>query len=241
VSDQPLVRYGRTLILGTTNIKQSTAMGILNDGPNGSINGKIGAHVVYEDEWGRQIIRTIGVKNGSYGGELANQQGTALTTNVLKPIRQVVEIGFKNVPPGKFWSAYNYASSYTKINAVTGTYPNKSIDFTKLMIAKGGLPLPLDVKVKLEQNVLEFTWNADLEIEGNDPRDQVMLVAYFRDSRRAINLLSGARREAEKETIKLPRFTKRMVIETYLAFVSDDRERMSDSVYAGQVIWDKND
>jgi len=48
--------------------------------------------------------------------------------------------------------------------------------------------------------------------------------------------MGGAMRTAKKDKIKLTKFTKPSVIETYIAFVSNNRERMSDSVYLGQII-----
>lgn len=214
-------------------------MATLPDGFNGGPRGKIRNQVYYTNKWGQQIVRTIGIKEGSKGGEFANQDATALITNVLKPLKSFIDLGFQTPPVGKPWSAYNYASSYNKKNAIKGTYPDQEVDYEKLLLSIGDMPLPLNAKVTLRDGVLEFTWDADLETEGNFSRDQVMLSACFPESLKAINLLSGARRVAEKEIIKLPKYTRPQVIETYMAFISDDRKTLSDSVYVGQIIWEK--
>jgi hypothetical protein len=198
--------------------------------------GKSGRTVTYRNKWGDLIQRTIGVKEGSKGGEFGNQQGTALITYILKPLKSFIAVGFKNPPKDKHWDAYNYATSYNKINALQGTYPNREIDFNKFKVSKGDMPLPLNAKVELVNNLLQFTWDPDLQTDGNSEFDQVMLVAYMRESNKAICIMGGAMRTAKKDKIKLTKFTKPSVTETYIAFVSNNRERMSDSVYLGQII-----
>lgn len=212
-------------------------MATLPDGWNGSIRGRLGNVVWYPDPFGRIICRTIGAKTSSKGGEFGNQKGTELITTLLKPMVDFVRVGFQNVPAGMPWYPYQHASSVNKKNAVKGVFPNQEIDYEKVKFSVGDMPLPINAKVTLKNNTLEFTWDADLETEGNFSRDQVMLVAYFPETHKAINVLSGARRTEEKETIKLPRFTKEVVLETYMSFIGDDRKTLSNSVYTGQVIW----
>lgn len=214
-------------------------MARLPEGFDGGMNGRLGNIVYYKNKWGNMVARTIGVKTGSRGGELANQQGTALITELLKPVKQFIKIGFQDIPPGKEWNYHNYASSVNKLNAIKGKYPNQEVDYTKVVFAIGDMPLPVNAQVTLKDSVLEFTWDADLDREGNYSRDEVMLMAYFPESLKAIFLTSGARRGTEREVLPLPRFSKPMVVETYLAFIGDDRKTMSNTVYTGQLIWDK--
>lgn len=214
-------------------------MAILTNGINGPATGRIGDLLFYLNKRGQLICRTIGVKTSSKGGELANQKGTALTTALLDSVKEFIKIGFQNIPPDKNWHYYNYATSVNKLNAIKGIYPNQEIDYQKVMFSIGDLPLPKNPKVTLNNSVIDFTWDADMETAGTDRRDQVMLVAYFPESMRSICLASGARRTEETEKLKLPLFTKKAVIETYISFIGDDRKTLSNTVYAGQLIWDK--
>lgn len=97
----------------------------------------------------------------------------------------------------------------------------------------------MNAEVKLADKKLQFSWAPDLENEENDPSDQVMLIAYFPQTFLALTVKNGSPRTAGKHDIRLPSFKKAMVIETYMAFISEDRERVSDSIYLGQLIWDK--
>jgi hypothetical protein len=214
-------------------------MATLPNGFNGGMRGRIGNIVYYTNKWGNTVARTIGVKTGSKGGEFANQTATALITYLLKPVKPFIRIGFQNIPPGKEWNYHNYASSVNKLNAIKGTYPDQEVDYEKVMFAKGEMPLPANAQAALKDNEIVFTWDADLETAGNYSRDQVMVLAFFPQSMKAMFLTSGARRVEEREVLALPRFTSSMVIETYLAFISDDRILVSDSVYTGQLVWDK--
>jgi hypothetical protein len=205
-------------------------MATLPNGFNGGMRGRIGNIVYYTNKWGNTVARTIGVKTGSKGGEFANQTATALITYLLKPVKPFIRIGFQNIPPFKEWNYHNYASSVNKLNAIKGTYPDQEVDYEKVMFAKGEMPLPANAQAALKDNEI---------VAGNYSRDQVMVLAFFPQRMKAMFLTSGARRVEEREVLALPRFTSSMVIETYLAFISDDRILVSDSVYTGQLVWDK--
>ncbi|MNE91713.1 hypothetical protein D3C80_1893580 [compost metagenome] len=69
-----------------------------------------------------------------------------------------------------------------------------------------------------------------------------MLLAYLPANNTAEYLLSGARRNEGSEELKVSlvpktnnNANKDEYIETYIAFISDDRKRISDSVYVGRV------
>ena len=215
-------------------------MAILKNGINGPVIGKFGNKVAYLLN-GQNIIRGIGIVNHWSDKQLANWIRTAIITDLLNPVLDFVRIGFDSVK-NKYDTAYNSALSLNKKTATKGTYPNVEIDFPKVRFSQGIIPAPKNTLVKLEGNNLFFNWDPDIETSGTGKRDQVMLIAYFPEYKKAISLRSGARRMEGKEQLKLTSFTKQMVIETYMSFIADDRKNVSDSVYCGQVLWqeDKN-
>ncbi|SEB05924.1 DUF6266 family protein [Pedobacter hartonius] len=212
-------------------------MATLRPGSLGTLIGRVGNMVFYELN-GKIVGRTIGVVDSYSDAQLGNQMGFGLTTLLLNPVNQFIRAGFKTTPKEPGWNFHSLAFSLNKKNALTGKYPNVEIDFTKVIFSMGGLPLPKNPQVKLAGNCLEFSWEADPETKGNDERDQVMLVAYFPETLQAMTVQSGSPRTSEKHTILLPSFKGKKVIETYIAFISEDRERVSNSVYLGQIIWD---
>src|SRR5690606_3951713 len=100
----------------------------------------------------------------------------------------------------------------------------------------------LNAAVKLEGDVLKFTWDVDPNWGYKLNRDQVMLLAYKPANDEADYLVSGARRNEGIEELKVTLRTKTdsnsvkdEFVETYIAFISDDRNSISDSVYVGRV------
>jgi hypothetical protein len=214
-------------------------MGKLINGPMGTNVGKMGGYVSYFLN-GELVTRSIGVTDHWSDAQLANQMRTGLTTALLKPVKDFINIGMKYSPkPKKSWSSYTLATSVNKKQATKGIYPDLEIDFEKVVLAIGDIPVPLNPKVQLNDGRITFTWDADLSSAGTDNNDQVMCAAYFPETFQSFNVLSGAKRGEEKQDISLPSFTEEMRIETYICFVSEDRRRVSDSVYLGQLNWTK--
>jgi hypothetical protein len=207
-------------------------------GALGTVVGRVGNMVFYLLH-GKIVGRTIGVVDKYSDAQLGNQMEFGLTTLLLNPVDKFIRAGFRITPKAAGQSFHNVAFSLNKKGAMTGSYPDISIDFSKVILSKGILPLPMNAEVKLADNKLQFSWDPDLDNEENDPSDQVMLVAYFPHTSQAMTVQNGSLRTAGKHEIRLPSFKTTMVIETYMAFISEDRERVSDSLYLGQLIWDK--
>ncbi|WP_139298307.1 DUF6266 family protein [Pedobacter hartonius] len=215
-------------------------MGKLINGPMGTNIGKLGGYVSYFLH-GELVTRSIGVIDHWSDAQYANQMRTGLTTALLKPVKALINIGLKYSPkPKRSWSAYTQATSINKKQAIKGIYPDLEIDFEKVVLAIGDIPVPLNPQVQLSDGRIRFTWDADQQADGADQNDQVMCVAYFPETFQAFNQLSGAKRGEEKQDITLPSFTEEMRIETYICYVSEDRRRVSNSVYLGQLIWNKD-
>ena len=211
-------------------------MAKLPHGINGPFIGKSGNLVGYMLN-GVNVIREIGQYHGERTDyQKANQQRFGLISSLSTKIQEFLRFGFQSVAePGK-QGPKNYSVSINKEVAVKGKYPKQKTDFKKLVVAQGTIPAPAKAAVKVVENGLEFTWKANLQEEGADKTDQIMLLAYLPKSKRAIIMSSGARRTAEKEILELPEFNKETSIHTYMAYVSDDRLNASNSVYMGKII-----
>lgn len=213
-------------------------MAELPNGINGPFIGRIGNMVGYM-RYGKNVIRMIGDAGPHKGGQLVNEMKMKLISPIAKLIEGYLNLGFGNVPRKDGVSPRSYAISLNKQEAVKGKYPNLTTDFEKLVISDGPIAEPLNAEVKLIGNVLEFTWEADLEAEGADEQDQVMILVYFPKRKKAIQLLSGAKRTDESQRVKLPGAGKNDVLETYMSFIADDRKSASPSVYVSQLTWRK--
>jgi cation transport regulator ChaB len=192
--------------------------------------------IQYTTKTGYSVERTVGERTAPFThSELVNQQGTGIVTQFLNSLLPVIRIGFQNVPEGKYWTAYNHASSVLKLTALKGSYPNKAIDFTKVMISTGKLALPENVKVGLIDQQLTFSWDTNVEAEGADVNDRVITVAYFPETGQSLHVISGAKRTEGSEVMRLPKFKDNTTIHTYISFVNRDSTDSSDSVYGGEL------
>lgn len=188
---------------------------------------------------GVNVIRNIGKSGPHTDKQKANEQKMTLISSLAKRIEEYLIFGFKNSKRKRGESPRSYAIRINKQVAVKGTYPEQETDFEKLVVSAGNIPEPKNAAVKLNGNKLEFTWESDLEATGTDERDQVMLLVYLPKSRKAIQLVSGARRTEEFQQLQLPGAHKDYVIETYMSFIADDRSDASPSIYLGQLNWTK--
>jgi hypothetical protein len=216
-------------------------MATYKGGPLNLFKGKLGRTVSYPTKLGYNVVREIGFRTAPFTpAELENQKGTRLVSLFLSPVMEVIRIGYKNIPEGKSWHAYNHATSVVKRTALMGAGSTKQIDYEKVRFSIGDIPVPKDPAVELIDNRLHFTWDADLDAEGTDGNDRIMIVAYYPETLKATYLLSGAKRTEEKESILLPKFTERTIVETYISYIGSDGNMLSDSVYTGQIIGEIN-
>jgi hypothetical protein len=63
-----------------------------------------------------------------------------------------------------------------------------------------------------------------------------MLLAYLPEEEMAFYTTSGARRGTGEETLEVCSGQPGQVFETYIAFISDDRRKVSKSIYTGQIV-----
>jgi hypothetical protein len=212
-------------------------MATKKNGPLGTLVGKTGGYVTYY-RMGQLVTRSIGVVTHWSDAQKSVQMGTSLITYLLESLQDFTKIGFKNTPKPRTWSAYNMATSVNKLGALGGEYPNRYINIQDVVLAKGSIPAPVGATVRMVENSIAFNWEPDLAIDGADKSDQVMCLAYFPDINRSIMELNGSKRGVGEHILVLPSFSETMVIETFMCFVSADKEESSDSVYGGQLVWD---
>lgn len=209
------------------------------DSFNGFI-GKVGDTVTYLLN-GKVIKRKIGYSSKPATiAQLSCRQDTPVTNDFLKPVKEFIKIGFKAEAKLAKKNANSIISSYTRKNAIKGVYPYKEIDFTKVLFSKGSMPLTPNVKAGLTENGMQFSWDKSLRPGDSRPDDQVMLMVYFPESKTAEYTVNGGARSNYFAKMPLIKQETPMVIETYISFISADRENVSNSIYTGQFILPAN-
>ncbi|MES2827378.1 MAG: DUF6266 family protein [Bacteroidota bacterium] len=210
-------------------------MGKMDGGAYGPVSGRVGNTISYMLN-GKNVIRAVGkIKKQPSVKQLAVRQAMKVVISFLRPMLPVINLGFKYAITGSERNAHNEAVSHNKLNAVTGAYPNLSIDYNKVKVSSGRLERPVSPTVKRVAGGLEFTWDTPELDELMRRRDRTMLAAYFPETKKAAYMINGANRLDGKDFLEL---TNKMLdhdFEAYIAFLAADMSSVSDSVYCEKV------
>ncbi len=228
-------------------------MARLKNGIFGPLVGRLGNIVGYV-RLGKALARMRPVKKKKRDqkrspAQKAASNAFAVVSSFVTPINEFINVGFKLDIIGTGRIPRNAAMSYNSV-AVTGEYPDQKFDYTKGVVSAGKLLVPTNPRAELHEYnpvtrcaSLKFSWDVNPNWESVRKRDQVMLLVYFPESRDISYTLSGARRVEGSDILPLSvefrtgRSTVRETYaETYMAFISDNRESISNSVYTGRII-----
>ena len=210
-------------------------MGKLINGLFGGFHGRVGNLVGYTLK-GKHIIRTIGrTEKPLTPARKANCEKMKVVNEILKPSIHAIRAGFRLAVVGTDRNEYNEAVSYNKKNALQGIYPNISLDYTKVLMSMGKLPVA--VNPSISQNGVEITFNWEISVSPADEyhTDRTMLVIYFPEIKETCCQLIGAKRVEGKDLIVIGPEHVNERMEAYITFVKDNGKQISDSVHAGSL------
>lgn len=178
-------------------------MAKLDLGNFAGISGKIGPLVAYKTKSGKQILRVYVVpKDPRTPKQLACRKRFGTVSSGLSPLKKVISRGYKNRK-----DAYLEVTSKALKEAVVGEYPDYTIDYSKIQVAEGGVPLPADLKLTIDGDsaTANFTWDSQLEGSSNSghANDQVNIVCLNAAIPAAKNFINSAKRSARSATIDL--------------------------------------
>jgi hypothetical protein len=164
---------------------------------------------------------------------LANEAKFKFANHWMVPFHPYVIVGFGNFPKEKPPISMAFSINYR--DAVTGTYPDFEIDYSKVVLSIGNLPgLTRPVIVFTKPEMLELSWEQDSNpLSAYD--DQVTLVLYSRDLALTDGFIGGVKRASRKCSYE---FDARLVgkeLDVYVSVSSLDRKKMASSVYLGRI------
>jgi hypothetical protein len=199
-------------------------------GINGAFTGKVGSVVGCILNGTAYMRGKPRPRTGPIGEtEQRNRNKFATMHAWLKPLIVILRAGFKD--PFTNAPAYNSAKSYNLKNAMA----DGAVVPELVKLSMGDLPLSEDLTATLtDDNKLLFQWNPNY-LEGGNRKDQIMVLAYHPESKRAFYELHGAFRETGTQELKLFNEFAGKTIHVYAAFFAADRNRQSESVYLGAI------
>lgn len=208
-------------------------MAIIKNGILGGITGKIGTVVGYRLD-DQDVIRSLPKERTVpfTKGELKNQTIFAASQAWLQPITEFLRVGFMgySVRYRGFVAAKSHLSKNSIVKDDAGFY----IDPELVLVSYGDLDLVENASVVSESpNTVTFNWSGGRHVYD----DRAMFLLYDLDAEEpeAEFDTAAAKRKLGTGTFKLEKNFSGKTVHAYLAFVSEDRKRRSNSQYLGVV------
>ncbi|MCD0487485.1 DUF6266 family protein [Pedobacter sp. MC2016-14] len=210
-------------------------MGKITEGINGPHTGKAGNVISYMLR-GQNVTRVIGRNYKPFTEEQNNNLLQMSVVNELyAAVSSFINVGFGPISEGTPCYPQNLFIKYNKPDALTGYIPDVTVNFAKLLLSYGKLPKPENAKVEMVKEGLRFSWDAKNEASWPRHRDQVMMMAYFPEEKKAVFETSGAKKSKGFDILPLKEYHMARVMELYIAFNADDRKDVSTSLYLGRI------
>ena len=168
--------------------------------------------------------------------QLSFRMDTSIISNLMKVMKEFILIGYEVEARLTKQNPNNCMAPLLRKDALTGEYPERRVDFSKLLVGKGKMQTPQEAEAIVNEFGLFFTWNTDIKIKDIHYSDQIVLLAYFPESNEVQHRIGAQRREG-KDILPLTGIKRGALAEVYISFVTDDRKGISDSVYLGQFTW----
>lgn len=203
-------------------------MGKISQGILGGFSGKVGT--VIGSTWKSiHYMRAIAtsVKDSRTEKQLIQRSKFLASINFLKTVTPFVRIGYRNYAYRQ--SEFNAAMSYMLKYAVTGDGEQATIDFDKTLLAQGSLTTATDAAVQVEAGKATFTWTDNSNTGNAVATDKVMVLAYNKDKQETVYNTAAATRADGTAELVLPASWADDALAVYLAFYSEDRQRVSNS------------
>lgn len=215
-------------------------MAVLNSGPNGGFSGKAGSVVGYFQygQWRIRGLPKLSAKNrkGSSKQNICRSRFSKMQ-DFLRPVLPFIRIGFNLESKRNHNSAHNSAKSWNMLNAFN---EEGEIDYTAFRFSMGNLPGAEDAAIEEQEDQLIISWRDNSGDTGEDKYlredDQVMILIYDIKTPFTLGTMSGARRSAGQEIVKIERFKYLTEYHIWISFISDDRQRIANSKYVGMVM-----
>lgn len=209
-------------------------MGTIQGGVLGGFNGKVGA--VIGSHWkGKAVMRGKSTAKRAKSSELQLEQQAKFTlmVNFLQAITDFLNISFKKAAVQM--SGFNKALSGNIQLAVSGTYPDFTVDYPKIQLSKGSLPnFAAPTAASTVAGKLAFTWTDNSNIKGALISDIVYVAAYNEELKHWILNDDAAARNAGSFVLDVSGYSGKP-LQTYIGLISADGKKASASIYTGAV------
>lgn len=205
-------------------------MARFKDSIGGGLSGKIGPVVTYVRN-GTQVVRSLPIsKDPKTPKQLAHRMKFSLVNKGLSPLNHAIRLGYQNKR-----DAYSMLVGKAYHEAITGEYPDFMLDYSKIQIAEGKLPLPADITIQrgADERTVHFSWDTQIvRPASGDRNDDRVNIIYLNEVLQGTGqLFSAAKRADGSASLNLPDGWMPEKTLFWIYFTSSDLQHNSDSVF----------
>ena len=205
------------------------------NGAIGTFSGKVGS--IIGSSW-RNIHYMRGLPKKRTKpfteAQLAQQARFGLMGKFLLPLKGLFEIGMANVDDGEA-TLFNLAMG-ENLKAVTGTYPDFTIDYSRVTFSKGELLPPRGISLTAGEHEVAVAWRPSGTPFNGSADDDVYVLLYDRELDVFYTTDEVVVRSAGEAVIPVDDDTVGHDAEVWLFCVSRDGSQISKTVYGGSVV-----
>ena len=213
-------------------------MATYKPGPFGPFTGKIGT--VVGTKWKKlNVARGVPSKSGKPPvlAQLEQRAKFALITQFLSNHGDLINLGFQR-PSGNV-TPMNVAVKYHLQNAVTGIYPDYTIDYKRVLFSKGTGSIQNGYNLKMVQEadrVIQITWEIEsFESKNTLPTDSIYIILYAPEINQFAAVFGGSPRSSLKRKMNVSRSFEGLKAHSWILFVSADQKQVSATQYMGEM------
>jgi len=210
-------------------------MAIISQGILGGVSGKIG-NVVGGSWKGIDYLRILpaSVANPKTPAQMDQRSKFVTVIRFLQPMVDFLRVGFKLYAIKM--TQFNNAMSYNLHNAITGAYPDYTIDYAKALVSRGSLTGASGASVaSLSATSMALSWLDNSGSGAALATDKSLLLAYHTSTGTVVYNTAGASRTTGEQNLTVPVELAGGTFETFLGFISEDGKLVANSVYVGSV------
>lgn len=217
-------------------------MSKFKNGILGGFSGKVG-NVVGATWKGLNVMKVIpaSVSNPRTPGQMAVRSRFAMMGHFLSTQRRLVGIGFRAYAETS--TGFNAAMKYNLAHAIEGEYPEQAIDFSKIKLSMGQLPVPSGIQAAVTSELsFTLTWTDNSNMQLADSTDLLMVGVYDAENGLGYTLSGINKRSDANGVVTLPDNWAGRTIELFVFTVSTltageihTKEMVSDTLYLGSL------
>lgn len=212
-------------------------MGKSTQGVFGNWSGKVG-NVVGAVRQGRTVMRIYqpNVANPRTQRQLEARLRFSVLTRILSYVTSTLRVGFRDLDGYRTGNPFSSSVGYNyKRNPFTGTYPDITVDYSKLTLSQGGLSLPYSPAGTADSNTnsINITWSDNSGIGNAKSTDGICACAINPTMEDAIEMFDLAKRSDRTASFTIPTAWGTNEFHVFIYFRSDDGSVVSDSYFVG--------